>query len=76
MAIELEPQKADAYYSRAQAYNDKGEYAKAITDYSKTIELSPRYTMAYRGRSIAYRRTGESAKAAADEKTWLKLRGK
>ena len=45
---------AEAYYNRGIAYGDKGEYDKAIEDYSKAIELNPEYAEAYNNRGNAY----------------------
>ncbi|MFI1770357.1 tetratricopeptide repeat protein [Thalassobellus citreus] len=40
-AIELEPEKLDAYFYRAIAKNDLGDYYGAIADYSKIILTEP-----------------------------------
>lgn len=40
-AIELEPKKLDAYFYRAIAKNDLGDYNGAIVDYSKIIVTEP-----------------------------------
>ena len=42
------------YFNRGLAYNDKGEYGKAIGDYDKVIELSPELPDAYCARGMAY----------------------
>jgi Tfp pilus assembly protein PilF len=39
--IELEPNNLDAYFHRALAKNDLGDYSGAIVDYSKIIVLEP-----------------------------------
>jgi tetratricopeptide (TPR) repeat protein len=39
--IELEPENLDAYFYRALAKNDLGDYSGAIVDYSKIIVLEP-----------------------------------
>lgn len=39
--IELEPKNLDAYFHRALAKNDLGDYSGAIVDYSKIIVLEP-----------------------------------
>lgn len=38
---------AVAYYNRGYAYDDKGDYDRAIADYSRAIELDPNYAKAY-----------------------------
>lgn len=39
--IELDPKKLDAYFYRAIAKNDLGDYSSAIVDYSKVIVFEP-----------------------------------
>ena len=48
------PQKAIAYFSRGNAYHDKGEYDHAIQDFDKVIELNPDDAEAYYNRGNAY----------------------
>lgn len=57
---------ADAYYNRADADAEVGEYGHAIADYSKAIELDPRHAPAYFNRAYAYGEIGEFDKAIAD----------
>ena len=38
-AIEKNPDDAEAYRERANAWEEKGDYDQAIADYSKAIEL-------------------------------------
>jgi tetratricopeptide (TPR) repeat protein len=38
---------------RGTSYYDKGEYDRAIADYTKAIELVPEYPFAYRARASA-----------------------
>jgi len=40
-AIELNPNFAEAYYNRGNAYSDLKQYERAIEDYNKAIELNP-----------------------------------
>jgi tetratricopeptide (TPR) repeat protein len=48
-------------------YRNKGEFDKAIADFSKAIELDPNYAEAYFNRAYAYhRKGGEVAKARSD----------
>ncbi len=39
-AIEIDPNHAWAYVNRANAYAEKGEYKKAMTDLEKVLDLS------------------------------------
>ena len=49
-AIRLQPDYADAYYSRGFAYCDLGQYQSAIKDYNKAIRLKPNDAIAYSNR--------------------------
>jgi tetratricopeptide (TPR) repeat protein len=52
-AIELDPDLANAYLARGQAYYFKDKSLMAVADYSKAIELDPGYTAAYYSRGWA-----------------------
>ena len=65
-AIELNPNKALAYFNRAYAYGEIGKYDKAIADYSKAIELNPGDAQAYYNRGLDYHNIGEVSKAVSD----------
>lgn len=65
---ELAPEQLKtAYKFRGNAWiNSKGEYDKAIADYTKAIEIDPRYAFAYNNRGLAWGKKGEYDKAIAD----------
>ncbi len=65
-AIELDPKDTYAYFYRGGAYNNLGEYQKAIADCTKIIELNPKDTHAYNNRGIAYNKLAEYQKAIDD----------
>jgi tetratricopeptide (TPR) repeat protein len=52
--IRLDPNNAAACYRRGGAYFHKGDYDRAIADYSEAIRLDPNYTWAYNDRGTAY----------------------
>ncbi len=56
MEIKLRPNYAEVYYDRGAVYAKKGEYDKAIADFSKAIKLIPTFTDAYFERAIVYLR--------------------
>ena len=65
-AIELNPNYAIAYYNRGLAYGEKGDYERAIKDYSKTIDLQPDLAEAYYNRGEAWLHLKEWEKAKSD----------
>ena len=54
MAIEIDPNSADAYLNRGIAYFYLGKYDTAITDLTKAIELDPNNATAYNYRAGCY----------------------
>jgi tetratricopeptide (TPR) repeat protein len=54
------------YYNQGVARYEKGDYAKAINDYTKAIEWNPRYAEAYYNRGIAYDDKGQYDRAIKD----------
>ena len=65
-AIRIDPDDADAYYNRGEAYFYLEEYDKSISDCTEAIRIKPDYAEAYDTRGLAYRLKGESEKAMAD----------
>jgi len=51
---QTESMEAEFYYNRGIAYGKKGQYDRAISDFTKAIEIDPRYAEAYNNRGIAY----------------------
>jgi len=49
---ESQETKSIAFYSRGNAYADKGEHDRAIADYDKAIALNPKYSVAYNNRAL------------------------
>jgi len=73
MATELNPDNADAYCKRGDAYAEIGEYGQAIADYNKAIELDSGHALAYFSRAYAYGEIGEYNKAIADYSKVIEL---
>jgi len=68
--IELDPNDAQAYNNRGNAYYRLGEYDKAITDYTKAIDIDPNDAKAYYNRGNAYSIQSKDVEAINDfEKT-------
>jgi tetratricopeptide (TPR) repeat protein len=57
---------ADFYNNQGVAYDDKGQFDKAIANYNKAIELDPKHAMAYYNRGNSYYDKREYDKAISD----------
>ena len=66
MAIELDPEYAEAYKNRGIPYLSNGYLDNAIADYTKAIELDPEYAEAYKDRATAYFGNRDFDNAIAD----------
>jgi tetratricopeptide (TPR) repeat protein len=64
--IERGTKDAVAYYSRASAYQTKGDVEQAIADYDQAISLKPDYAAAYENRARVFASKGDYARAVAD----------
>ena len=65
-AIRLCPALANAYFARACAYDDKGDFDLAIADCTEVIRRDPEHVRAYRLRGGIYQKTGKWAQAERD----------
>ncbi|GAI19545.1 unnamed protein product, partial [marine sediment metagenome] len=65
-----------AYYNRGNAWAEKGEHDKAITDFSRFIELKPKVFDGFLARGIAWGTRGEYDKAIADYSRAIELKSK
>jgi Tfp pilus assembly protein PilF len=54
------------YFNRGRDYLHKGDYDRAIADFTRVIEIDPRKADAYHYRGIAYDRKGDRDRAIAD----------
>ncbi len=52
-ALELDPNSAFAYQTRAEAYRMLGKYEEAIADATRALEVDPNSAFAYRTRAEA-----------------------
>ena len=53
-AIRIDPNDANAYYNRGNAYYDKREYDRAISDFNQVLKIDPNDAKAYYNRGAAY----------------------
>lgn len=65
-AIQLDPDDVYAYYERAEAYFNLGQYQKAISDLTKVIEFAPNDEYAYFYRGLTHYNLLEYHKAITD----------
>lgn len=75
LAIEQNPQNAEAYHNRGLAYYNNQKYDEAIADCTKAIELDSKLAAAYENRGDAYFKKKLYEKAIADYKA-IKLNSK
>jgi tetratricopeptide (TPR) repeat protein len=69
-AIALKPDDADAYFIRGKAFSARGEYEKAIEDFTKFIDTTPD-SILYFYRSETYLNMGKYEEAMADYKKYM-----
>ena len=67
-AIELNPNRFEAYFNRGNLLFDKKRYDKAIADFNRVIALKSDYAEAYYGRGYAYHFSGKKEAACKDFK--------
>jgi tetratricopeptide (TPR) repeat protein len=66
IAVKLQPELADAYFNRGNAYLLTGDLDKAVEDYDKSIKLSPDDAQSYCHRGLARLHLKEWDKAKVD----------
>ncbi len=72
-ALQINPEYAEAYCSRANTYYYLGEYQKAINDYNRAIALKPYRADFYFSRGFARGKTGDLKGAISDWTETLRL---
>lgn len=65
-----------AHYNRGIAWRAKGDYDRAIADFSDAIRLNPNLVDGYAARSIALNEKRDYARAISDVTRAMQLRGK
>jgi tetratricopeptide (TPR) repeat protein len=71
--LALNPNDAAAYTHRGSAYNVKGEYDLAISDFDRAIRLDPTLAGPHNGRGYAYYLKGDFERAFADADKAIRL---
>ena len=72
--IDLAPGAPILYNNRGNAYCRKGDYNKAIRDYTAAIELKPDYARACYNRGIAYGAKDDNSQAILDYSRAIELK--
>ena len=65
--------KSEAFSMRGVAYNNKGDYDCAITDFNEAIRLNPNDARAFHVRGVAYYNKGDCDRAIADFDETIRL---
>jgi tetratricopeptide (TPR) repeat protein len=58
--------EAFAYFNSGYAYGEKGDYDRAIADYTQAIRIDPNHAKAYNNRGAAYADKRDNDRAIAD----------
>src|SRR5437016_8074238 len=72
-AIETDPKNPLGYFVRARFYEERGEPAKALTDYDQTLKLDPRMAEAWQNRGIIHFKLAHIDESISDFDQFLKL---
>jgi tetratricopeptide (TPR) repeat protein len=65
-AVTIDPQCGEAYLQLGVLESTRGNYAKAIGNYSKAIDAKPQLSQAHYRLGVAYDRVGDKEKAKAE----------
>jgi tetratricopeptide (TPR) repeat protein len=72
-ALAQSPQTANDYFKRGNEYRNKGDYEKAITDYTEALRLDPQLAKAYANRAVAHFHLKEFEKAITDSTQAIRI---
>ncbi len=70
---ETRPDQAAAYDNRGAAYAFKGDFDRAIANFTEAIRLDPKDVFAFHNRGIAYAAKGDFDRAIADDSEAVRL---
>lgn len=73
--ISLDDQNADAFYNRGWIYEYRGEFEKAVEDYTRAIDIDKAHADAYYNRGLIYIRQGKYTLAITDFTQVIKQKG-
>ena len=75
-ATSNEENHAGAYYSQGVDWENKGDYERAIANYSKAIEIDPKLPVSYKLRARLYEKKSRYDKAISDYTQAIELNPK
>lgn len=64
---------AEEYFNRGNIYIQQGNFAQAISEYTKAIKINPNDAQAYSNRGVAYDHQGNFAQAISDYTMAIKI---
>ncbi len=70
------PKRAEAYFVRALACEEKGKFQDAILSYSRAIKLDPGHARAYEARGLLYSKMNLTSLAQRDMTEYMRLSNK
>ncbi len=65
-AIRENPRDAVSYYNRGVGYFHKGDFDRAIADFTEAIEINPKSALAYNARGVIFEEQHDLDRAIAD----------
>jgi tetratricopeptide (TPR) repeat protein len=65
-AIRENPRDAVSYHNRGVGYFHKGDFNRAIADFSKAVEINPKLARTYVARGVIFEEQGDLDRAIAD----------
>ena len=72
-ALEINPNFAEAYTNRGNAYGKLRQYKPAIQDFNKSIEINPNFDRAYYNRGLVHDELGQTERAIQDYSKAIEL---
>ncbi len=75
-ADSIRPRDSRTLNNRGLAFAQKGDFARALIDFSEAISVAPYVPFAYENRSIAYEKLGQHETAESDAANGRRVRAK
>jgi tetratricopeptide (TPR) repeat protein len=69
----IDPKYAEAYYNRGVLYAQKGDFDRAIAEFTKALKFNAKDANSYMNRGIAYAKKGKYDRAVKDYEKALEI---